>query len=109
MKTIYCSYRNTGIKTLRYGAWYILILGSVAALITFITGVSLSRYGDSFIWPILANVLLILVATLFGFGVCLALAYLGECAFIARKQREELLAEKGIELEFIDSEHGQKV
>jgi hypothetical protein len=109
MKKIYFDYKNTGIKTLRRVAWFVLIAGLIAALIIFIGGVSLSRYADGFIWPILTNVLLVLSATLFGFGVCLTLAYLGECAFIARKQREELLAEKGIELKFIDSEYGQEV
>jgi hypothetical protein len=109
MKTIYVNYENTGIKTLRRVAWLVLIAGLIAALIIFIGGVSLSRYDDGFIWPILANVLLILTATLFGFGVCIALAYLSECAFIARKQREELLASKGVELDFIDSEYGRKL
>jgi hypothetical protein len=110
MKTIYCNYQNTGIKTLRGVAWFILITGMIAALITLtISVIALSHYNSGFIWPILSNVLLILAATLFGFGVCLTLAYLGESAFIARKQREALLVEKGIELEFIDSEHGQKL
>jgi hypothetical protein len=108
MKTIYINYRNTGIKTLRGVARFILITGLVT--LTIISSVSLSRYGGgAFIWPMLSYVLVILAATLFGFGVCLTLAYLGESAFVARKQREALLSEKGIELEFIDSEYGQKL
>jgi energy-coupling factor transporter transmembrane protein EcfT len=104
METIYIDYKNTGIKTLRGIAWFILIAGLIATLIVFISSVSLGRYGGIFLWSTLSSMLLMLAATLFGFGVCFALAYLSESAFVARKQREALLTEKGIELKLIDSD-----
>jgi hypothetical protein len=108
METIYIDYKNTGIKTLRGVAYFTLIAGSIATLIAFIgcfvsTG---SHYSSDveFVWAGLVSVLAILSSTLFISGICFALAYLSESAFVARKQREALLTEKGIELKLIDSD-----
>jgi sensor histidine kinase regulating citrate/malate metabolism len=60
-------------------------------------------------WDRFVSVLLIFAATFFVFGLCLLLAYLGENAFVASKQREALLAEKGIELAFFYSENTNKI
>jgi hypothetical protein len=75
----------------------------LATLIAFINCfVSTGSYGGDveFLWSGFVIVLLIFAATFLGFGVCLLLAYLGESAFVARKQREELLAVNGIKLHF---------
>ena len=48
----------------------------------------------------LGYVILVLCATLFATGVCLSLAYLGECAFVSRKYHAVLLAEKDVKLIF---------
>jgi hypothetical protein len=103
MKKIYFNSKNTGVQTLRSTAYFILVAGLIATLIAFINCfVSTGRYSDDveFLWSGFVIVLLIFAATLLGFGVCLLLAYLGESAFVARKQREELLAVNGIKLFF---------
>jgi small-conductance mechanosensitive channel len=106
METIYINYKNTGIKTLRGVAYFTIGAGSLASILAFMacfvaTG---GRYTDEFVWTGLISVLAILSSTLFISGICFALAYLSESAFVARKQREALLVEKGIELEFLERE-----
>ena len=109
MKTIYVNYKNTGVKTLRGVAWLILIAGLMATLIMVISGIAIGGFSGALALSMLSYVLLMLAVTMFSFGVCFALAYLSESAVVARKQREAFLAEKGIELEFIDSGSGQKL
>jgi hypothetical protein len=111
MKTIYFDYKKTGILTLRGTAYFILIIGLLATLIAFIgCFVSTGRYGDvEFMWGGFVIVLLILAATLFCSGISFALAYLSESAFVARKQREELLGVNGIVLKFLEKEETIRV
>ncbi|MDR1654033.1 MAG: DUF4407 domain-containing protein [Prevotellaceae bacterium] len=109
MKKIYYDYKNTGIKTIRGTGRFILVTGLIATLIAFINCFDSTGFGNDFMWSGLVYVLLIFAATFFSFGVCLLLAYLGENAFVARKQREALLAEKGIELAFFDSKDTDKI
>ena len=104
MKKIIINYKNTGAQTLRGTAYFAFGAGLLATLIAFINCFSLNNYDIEFIWGRLVNVLLILVITLFCSGISFALSYLSESAFVARKQREELLAAKGIELEFLEKE-----
>jgi hypothetical protein len=112
MKKIIINYKNTGIQTLRGTAYFILGAGSLATLLAFINCFeSTGRYsGDvKFVWAGLISVLLIFSATLFLAGICFALAYLSESAFVSRKQREELLIIQGIELKFLEREESIRV
>ena len=106
MEKIYVNYSKTGINTIRGIAWTILTLGIIASVILFfsicVTTVERGSYVTHteilFSWTGFVDVLLVLCATLFATGVCLLLGYLGQCAYVARKQHEILLAEKSIEI-----------
>jgi hypothetical protein len=102
MKKITINYTGTGIKTLQGVAIFILILGIIATVISFIGCFKRDFFDSEFMWEMLPSVLIIFISTILSYSICMVISTIAKNSIIAREQRKALLEKQEIELEFIE-------
>ncbi|MDR0753809.1 MAG: hypothetical protein LBF04_00265 [Prevotellaceae bacterium] len=90
------NYSGTGIKTLKNIALFILIIGLLATVISFVGCWKRDFLDSEFQFELLPGVLLILVATLLAYGICMAIATIAKNSIFIKEQLNALLEKEGI-------------